>query len=199
MASLVLGFQGLPYQMPARCLIGTASWCLYEAWDRRVAQRYIDFAFGLERCENWDRIEPAIILLKVREPLARDVGTWLVRCSDRPAAYCSHRQGGHKQSSRRAVTQRRGLGVGWGGWAQALPVLVQRTCSLAAIHSRGCKSALRNPKSTRRSWSPSACCMSDRPGGPECTHGARASSSASTLAQPRCRPFGGARRWGPWQ
>lgn len=57
-ASLVLGFQGLPYQMPARCLIGTASWCLCEAWDRRVAQRYIDFAFGLERCENWDRIEP---------------------------------------------------------------------------------------------------------------------------------------------
>lgn len=40
-ASLVLGFQGLPYQMPARCLIGTASWCLCEAWDRRVAQRYI--------------------------------------------------------------------------------------------------------------------------------------------------------------
>lgn len=71
---------------------------------------------------------------------------------------------------------------------------------LSVTEARGCKSALRSPKANpgRRLFVASAIGQPEL-GGPECTYGARASSSASTLVQVRCHPYGGARRRGPWQ
>lgn len=156
MASLVLGFHGLPYKMPLRCLIGTASWCLCDAGDRRVAQRYIDFAFGLGRRENWDRIEFGDRASAFQSPLAWGVGIWPIRCSDIPAASCSRRQGAQSQVdgcdskarswswSRSWSSWRLELGRTWAGKPYQCLFGGPAACLLYPS-PRGCKSALRNP------------------------------------------------------
>ncbi|PON23956.1 hypothetical protein TGAM01_v207284, partial [Trichoderma gamsii] len=89
----------------------------------------------------------------------------------------------------------------WGStWAKPYRCLFRGPAAcLPLIHGVASPLCAIRMYTSRKPWSPPVCCMSDRPGGPECTHGARASSSASTLAQPRRRPYGVARRWGPWQ
>lgn len=169
---LVLGFQGLPYQMPLRCLIGTASWCLCDAGDRRVAQRYIDFAFGLGRRENWDRIgsgDRASAFTRLwlgasvsglsAVPTSQQRLVRIDRGSKVKSTGCDSKARSWSWSRSWSIWRLElGEDMGW----QALPVLVWRACSLSPL-SLATGLQVRSAQSRRKSWSLSVCCMSDRP------------------------------------